>query len=42
MKRCAFAKVGVEDALSKTTRDPSKSLGLVANKKKREEITATI
>jgi hypothetical protein len=39
-KRGAFAKVDVEDALLKTTRDPSKSLGLVVNKKKRKAITA--
>ena len=40
MKRGAFAKVDVEEALKKTTRDPSASLGLPAKKLKHIELGA--
>jgi hypothetical protein len=40
MKRGAFAKVDIEDALSRTTRDPSASLDLPVKAKKRKEFTA--
>jgi hypothetical protein len=43
MKRGAFAKfakVDIEDALPRTTRDPSASLDLPVKAKKRKEITA--
>jgi hypothetical protein len=40
MKRGAFAKVDIEDALSRTTRDPSAGLDLPVKAKKRKEITA--
>ena len=42
MKRGAFAKVDIEDALSRTTRDPSASLDLPVKAKKRKEFTAAI
>jgi hypothetical protein len=40
MKRGAFAKVDIEDALSRTTRDPSASLDLPVKAKKRKTNTA--
>jgi hypothetical protein len=40
MKRGTFAKFDIEDALSKTTRDPSASLDLPVKAKKRKEIPA--
>ena len=40
MKKGAFAKVDIEEALSKTTRDPSASLSLPVKKLKRIEFSA--
>ena len=40
MKKGAFAKVDIEEALSKTTRDPSTSLSLPVKKLKRIEFSA--
>jgi hypothetical protein len=40
MKRGAFAKVDIEDVLSRTTRDTSASLDLPVKAKKRKKTTA--
>ena len=40
MKKGAFAKVDIEEALKKTTRDPSASLSLLVKKLKRIEFSA--
>ena len=40
MKKGAFAKVDIEEALKKTTRDPSASLSLPVKKLKRIEFCA--